>query len=159
MATIALFIQDPTQRLTLKTLLESEGHKVVPDPDEAEARFVDVLSWRDLDLAVCPTVLIASTSEIPVAVEAMNAGAYGYVFLPFQPHEAHLVVTRALNSQSVIQPSLSNLRTMESVEIEHIQLALRVCNGNQAKAARELKIGRNTLWRKLKKADPDTSND
>jgi two-component system response regulator HydG len=35
--------------------------------------------------------------------------------------------------------------------MEHIQRVLRVCKHNQAKAARILGIGRNTLWRKLKR--------
>jgi len=42
------------------------------------------------------------------------------------------------------------LRPLEDVEMEHILRVLKKCKNNQAKAARMLGIGRNTLWRKLK---------
>ncbi len=40
--------------------------------------------------------------------------------------------------------------SLSDVEREHILTTLRDCHGNQAKAAELLRIGRNTLWRKLK---------
>ncbi len=40
--------------------------------------------------------------------------------------------------------------SLRDVEREHILTTLRDCHGNQAKAAELLRIGRNTLWRKLK---------
>lgn len=155
MVNIALFIRDTIQRLTLRTLLETEGHTVAASPEHAQVVFADAQSWRDLDLLSAPTILIVSASEIPVAVEAMAAGAWGYIFVPFLPREASLAVSRALAgiTPSEMQPALADLRTMESVEFEHIALALRLCKGNQAKAARALNIGRNTLWRKLKKME------
>lgn len=122
---------------------------------DARVQFADTESWRDLDLSGTPTILIATASEIPFAVEAMAAGAWGYVFVPFLPREAALAVSRALGEKALpdTKPTLAKLRTMESAEFEHIALALRLCNGNQAKAARALNIGRNTLWRKLKKME------
>jgi DNA-binding protein Fis len=41
--------------------------------------------------------------------------------------------------------------TLEEVEEVHILDTMRRCRDNQARAARELGIGRNTLWRKLKR--------
>jgi transcriptional regulator of acetoin/glycerol metabolism len=40
---------------------------------------------------------------------------------------------------------------MQSAEKETILQALQAANGNQTRAARALGMGRNTLWRKMKK--------
>jgi DNA-binding NtrC family response regulator len=42
-------------------------------------------------------------------------------------------------------------RTMKSAEKEMILQALRAAGGNQTRAAQALEMGRNTLWRKMKK--------
>ncbi|MFH1723881.1 MAG: sigma-54 dependent transcriptional regulator [Elusimicrobiota bacterium] len=42
------------------------------------------------------------------------------------------------------------VRPLREVEKEHILTTLDACGGNQGEAAKRLKIGRNTLWRKLK---------
>ncbi|MCK5863146.1 MAG: hypothetical protein KAH38_11715 [Candidatus Hydrogenedentes bacterium] len=39
---------------------------------------------------------------------------------------------------------------MHLLKKKHLEEVLRLCKGNQAKAARILNIGRNTLWRKMK---------
>jgi two-component system response regulator HydG len=48
-------------------------------------------------------------------------------------------------------PAAGSLRTLAEVEQEHVVAVLRACGGVQADAARVLGIGRNTLWRKLRK--------
>ncbi len=45
----------------------------------------------------------------------------------------------------------SRPRTLEDVEREHVLRTLEACGGSQIEAARALGIGRNTLWRKLRK--------
>ena len=47
-------------------------------------------------------------------------------------------------------PAPTVLRTLASIEQEHVLAVLRACHGVQATAARILGIGRNTLWRKLR---------
>ena len=44
-----------------------------------------------------------------------------------------------------------DLRALTEVEREHILQVLDACQGSQAEAARVLGIGRNTLWRKLRR--------
>ncbi|MBI2422990.1 MAG: helix-turn-helix domain-containing protein [Candidatus Hydrogenedentes bacterium] len=87
----------------------------------------------------------------------MEKGVFGYILLPFQPGEANLMVARALQSAPIstphTEPTTENLRSLQAVEADHILNALRVCKNNQAKAAKILGIGRNTLWRKLKKIE------
>jgi two-component system response regulator HydG len=40
--------------------------------------------------------------------------------------------------------------SLRDFEREHILGVLEECDGNQAKAARKLRIGRTTLWRKVR---------
>jgi two-component system response regulator HydG len=46
--------------------------------------------------------------------------------------------------------ALATHATLAEVEREHILRVLDACGGNQLEAARQLGIGRNTLWRKLR---------
>ena len=54
---------------------------------------------------------------------------------------------------------LAGLKTLEQIELDYIQQVLRACKHNQARAARVLGIGRNTLWRKLKKVQTTVEGD
>lgn len=147
MARIRLFIEDSTKRLALQTALEAEGHTVVEtDPELA---FCDQ-SESALGLApAMPVILLTTFARIHEAVAAMYRGVHGYIMVPLVPGEAAIAVVRALagrGTASVVVP-----QSLEDVELHHIQEVVRQCRGNQAEAARRLGIGRNTLWRKLKK--------
>lgn len=152
MARVHLVIADLLHRLTLKTMLESEGHRVVdaePDvviaDDAREAR-----RWA----RTTPTLALATASQVAEAVESMREGVFGYVFVPIQPGEVTLMVARAVqwNAGPEGDPSQPAMR-LEEVEARHILAVLRRCKHNRAEAARVLGIGRNTLWRKLKRMD------
>ncbi len=152
MARAQLSIADPTQRITLRTMLEVDGHEIVNQSP-------DVLICDTYDEAMArageyPTLLLASAGEIGNAVEAMRKGVWGYIFVPLQPGEASLRVKQAVQNHTALTIDdlpLDQMPTLEAVEREHINRVLRKCKHNQAKAARILDIGRNTLWRKLKK--------
>ncbi len=146
MARIQLSIDDGPQRMTLHATLESAGHSIVETGgDVLFTSSADVALRRARDTRV---ILLATASGVPEAVRAMREGVWGYIFVPLQPGEAVLAVERALASGPA---PAEDLRALEEVEIEHIHRVLRKCKNNQAKAARMLGIGRNTLWRKLKK--------
>jgi len=88
----------------------------------------------------------------------MRAGVYGYLFVPFQPGEAGIMVQRALEFRGLAtpgtQPVTDEAKPSKSLGEEEERLildTLRRCKNNQARTARVLGIGRNTLWRKLKK--------
>lgn len=156
MARIQLIIDDPAQQLTLRAMLEAEGHEVVGDAPDAVVADVGEEALRCAETA--PTIVIATASQVPEAVRAMKQGVYGYVFVPFQPSEAGLMIERAVaapgQGTAVGQGTATDqIVTLEEAETKHIQQVLRLCKHNRAKAARLLGIGRNTLWRKLKKAD------
>jgi len=158
MARVQLILADPANRLTLKTILEAEGHVVVDqDPD--------VVITEDPETAAesarqRPTLVLASAGGVRDAVAAMRNGVHGYLFVPFQPGEAGLMVERAARAGTPGGPADAAVpasdsdwtpMTLEEVETRHILATLRRCRHNQSQAARILGIGRNTLWRKRKK--------
>ncbi len=156
MADIALVIDDPANRMTLKAMLEAAGHRVVDT--EAQVAIVDSLARAKAYGPVCPVLMLATAASIPEALAAMRDGAYGYLFIPFQPGEADLMVQRALTAiDPAPRPSPLPTPTLPLDEVEkgHILDTLRRCKNNQAKAARLLGIGRNTVWRKLKKYEQE----
>ncbi|MBL7647448.1 MAG: hypothetical protein JNK74_14780 [Candidatus Hydrogenedentes bacterium] len=158
MALIGLHINDPANRLTLKAMLELEGHRILEGDVGTPLLITDDLDRAADRVSDATTVLVLCTSdEVGRAVDAMKKGVYGYIFLPFQPGEAGLMVQRALGGSSTESGAApapeSPLRRLEDVESEYILGVLRRCKNNQARAARVLGIGRNTLWRKLRKIE------
>ena len=155
MARIALHIQDPADRYTLKTVLEAEGHQIVEETPEV---WIVDSARRALDYASkCPTLVLTPAAAIAEAVEAMRLGVYGYLFRPIQPGEAGIMVARALQQDRsapvLVAADAAEARkepTLAEVEREHILRVLRQARNNHSAAARALGIGRNTLWRKLK---------
>jgi len=153
MARVQLSIADPTQRITLRTMLEVDGHEVVSqDPD---VLICDTGGEAVARSGEAPTLLLSTVGDLPQAVEAMRKGVWDYVFLPFQAGEAAVKVNRAAGANhhrsDPDDVPIDKLPSLEAVERDHIMRVLRKCKHNQAKAARILGIGRNTLWRKLKK--------
>jgi DNA-binding NtrC family response regulator len=158
MALIGLHINDPANRMTLKAMLEMEGHRILEGDVGTPLLITDELDRAADRVSETTTVLVLCTSdEVGRAVEGMKKGVYGYIFLPFQPGEAGMMVQHALGEQASESPAApaadSPLRSLEEVESEYIQSVLRRCKNNQARAARVLGIGRNTLWRKLRKIE------
>ena len=96
MATACLHIENHAHRLALGALLAAGGHRAVEGPAEVVICDDPVQARRFARQA--PTLLLAAASEIPEAVEAMRAGVFGYLFVPFQPGEAVLMVARAAAS-------------------------------------------------------------
>ena len=161
MARIQLKIEDAAQRMTLKAVLEAEGHTLVSaDP---EIVFHDSIERAQAEVGNAPTIVLATASQIPEAVRAMRAGVWGYVFLPLQGGEAGQMVRRVLASQRGAPEAQGaadgELKTLEQVELDYIHQVVRACKHNQARAARVLGIGRNTLWRKLKKVQAIVEGD
>lgn len=149
MARVELDLDDPLNAMTLKAMLEAEGHAVVRD--NGDVIIASPCGHALARLGKVPVLVLASAAQIGEAVAAMREGVYGYVFLPFQPGEAGLMVRRAnevATEKSEPQPEVPE--TLENAEARHITAVLRACKNNQAEAARRLGIGRNTLWRKLR---------
>lgn len=147
MARVRLFIEDPAQYQALATMLESAGHSITDTaPDLA---FCDRAEDAIHVASSVPVILLATVTKLHDAVAAMLQGVFGYIMVPLIPGEAVIAAQRALEcaAAKARAPSV----TLEEVMLNHIRLVLEQCGGNQAEAARRLGIGRNTLWRKLKK--------
>jgi len=156
MARVLFHIRDRVVLITLKTLLEADGHLTV-DEDPSVVVTDDPMG-AILYAKQTAALVVASATELRAAVAAMRQGVYGYIFLPLQPGEAELMVRRA-SAESV--PSRDRPpEPLAEVEAQHIRAALRYCKGNRAQTARLLGIGRNTLWRKLRdlQGGPDGSS-
>ncbi len=159
MARIAIEIADGTNRLMLQLMLRNAGHEIV---GEAAEVFIIDEPLRLPELPAAAQVLILTTlTGISGAVDAMKAGAFGYILLPFQPGETEIMVERALHGSSTLSGEQNGekentLKPLLEVEQEYIRRVLRQCRNNQLQAARILGIGRNTLWRKLKQMDSGT---
>lgn len=150
MARVQLLIDDPADRMTLRAILEADGCEIVET--EPQAVIADD-AFKAIECAKrAPALLLARGTEIREAVSAMRQGVYGYIFVPFQPGEAALMVHRALSER--LPDAASEMIALEEIESRHILAVLRQCKNNQGKAARVLGIGRNTLWRKLKRINP-----
>lgn len=158
MALIGLHINDPADRMTLKAMLEVDGHRVLEGDLGTPLLITDDLEHAAERVSPRTSVLVVCASDdVGRAVQAMRNGVYGYISRPFLPGEAGLMVQRTLGAQHA-EPGEGGvregpMRRLEEVESDHILQVLRRCKNNQAKAARILGIGRNTLWRKLKKIE------
>ncbi len=133
--------------MTLRALLIAEGHEVA---DAAPQVVITDDVAAALEYAKThPTLILAAAGEIRDAVAAMREGVFGYLFVPFQPGEAGLMVNRAARAGTLEAEEHEPLISLQEAEERHILDALRRCRNNKAEAARALGIGRNTLWRKL----------
>jgi len=152
MARIELDLSDRIHSMTLKVMLEAEGHRIVSQ--DGELLVTDPVPRAAERAGELPVLVLATASQVDAAVQAMRRGVFGYIFLPFQPGEAPLMVRRALESKRPArQEDEEALISLDEAESRHILLTLRACKNNQAKAARVLGVGRNTLWRKLKRIE------
>jgi len=149
MARIRLVVDDLPLRLTLKVMLEAEGHAFTDSEAAADLCIAEKTTHAVAAVATGPSLVLASQASLPEAVQAMRRGVFGYIAVPLIPGEAPLMVQRALGSTAKRDDSLETVR-LEDIERTHIEAVLRRCKHNQAEAARLLGIGRNTLWRKLK---------
>jgi DNA-binding NtrC family response regulator len=152
MTQVRLEIEDLANRVTLRAMLCIEGCEIVSEG--GDAIFTDKLSPNIPRYRSRPCIILCSASNVATAVEAMNNGAFGYILTPLQPGEALIALRRALewrNSGKNIDAISSELESVSDAEERVILLALRQCHNNKSEAARLLGIGRNTLWRKLKK--------
>ncbi len=152
MARVLLEIDSIPNRVTLRALLEAEGHVVVDK--QPEVVIADTPASAAAHAKHSPTLVLATASDIPAAVKVMRGGVYGYIFVPLQPGEAALMVNRALAAGASTAPDEAGapeVPTLAQSETERILEAMQACRHNQTRAAKALGIGRNTLWRKLKR--------
>jgi two-component system response regulator RegA len=104
-------------------------------------------------------LMLTGYGSIATAVEAMRAGAIGYVTKPADVdqilNEFSRFEAQAGNGAGLPAPSAPpTTPSLARTEWEHIQRVLTDCAGNVSQAARALHIHRRSLQRKLGKAPP-----
>jgi DNA-binding NtrC family response regulator len=156
MEKVLVVVDNPVDRLTLRAILEAEGFVV---DDRAGDVAITDSAQRAIELArALPTIVLCHINDAGDAIAAMRQGVHDYILRPFVPGEAALKVRRAAAAGPVsamppptILVDASKMPSLDTVEREHIERVLRACRHNHTRAARVLGIGRNTLWRKLKR--------
>jgi len=95
------------------------------------------------------TLILTGYASITTAVEAIKLGATNYLAKPADTDE----ILAALLEQSSTEPAEITQEPMSvrRLEWEHIQKVLKENNGNISETARQLKMHRRTLQRKLQK--------
>lgn len=109
---------------------------------------IDVVHILTDAAPACRSILLTAHGTIPVAVEAMRAGAVDFRLKPISTAELVDALRRAV-SQPRLLPD-----TLDAAERQHIQRTLDACEGNISEAARRLGLHRRTLQRKLEKLPP-----
>jgi two-component system response regulator RegA len=98
----------------------------------------------------CRSLILTGFGTITTAVEAIKQGACHYLTKPTNPD----LILDALKGEKVgesLTTSPTPLPSLEQVEWEHIQSALKSCKGNISRAAKMLGLHRRSLQRRLGK--------
>ncbi|MCP4640816.1 MAG: hypothetical protein GY851_10300 [bacterium] len=151
MPRVHLDVDDDAVRVTLRYMLEADGFAV--SSEGYDVVIVDDFVRAESMATAGPVLLLVPSGKVAEAVAVMRRGVYGYVIVPLVPGEATVMVGRAVGAGG--GDGESELRTLEHVERDTILETLRRCQYNRAKAARVLGIGRNTLWRKLRRIESE----
>lgn len=166
--TILVVEDDNSFRAVLVSALEARGYDVVGVSDAASAiatakRDSPEMAVVDLRLpdesgldvlrqlkAIDPTtavVVLTGYGSIATALEAVRLGAVHYLTKPTDADRILAAFERGLAARPRDLPL--ETPSLEQVEWEHMNRVLTDCNGNISEAARELKMHRRSLQRKL----------
>ena len=122
MARILIVDDEKSQNVTMRLLLEGEGHQVVDAPGGAEA--LAALARESFDLVLTdlrmspvdglaviegarreapgtPVIMLTAYADLDTAVEAMRRGAVNYLRKPWKMEEVKLAVARALEGAAI----------------------------------------------------------
>ncbi len=91
-----------------------------------------------------PVVLFTAYGDIDTAVKGLKNGASDFVTKPWDNDDLRAKL------KNVMEQSRKQMRTLDEVENEHIQMTLEKCKGNLSMASGILGITRQTLYNKIK---------
>jgi diguanylate cyclase (GGDEF)-like protein len=91
-------------------------HTIVTELDKKESNAVEVVTkLQQLDSEI-PIIVVTTYDSVPVAVEALKAGAYNYITQPFNLDELKIVVRHALERRN-LQEEVKEKRHFEEMAI------------------------------------------
>jgi len=97
-----------------------------------------------------PVLILTGYASIATAVEAIKLGADNYLAKPADANDI-LTALHGGNGEEGTSGSIQEPMSVRRLEWEHIQKVLKENNGNISETARQLKMHRRTLQRKLQK--------
>lgn len=96
-------------------------------------------------------LILTGYASIATAVDAIKMGADNYLAKPADADEILAALLETVNEPASEHPSLQEPMSVRRLEWEHIQKVLKENDGNISATARQLKMHRRTLQRKLRK--------
>lgn len=154
-AQILVVDDDLEMRVSLTHLLESAGydahsvksaeegltalHANTPDVILSDVRMPDMdgleLQKRVREVSQVPVVLISAHGDIPMAVNALQDGAYSFVEKPFEPRRLLGILKNAIRMKRLIDDTnVLQDRLAELTDLERVLIG----NSEQIKAVRDL---------------------
>lgn len=120
--------------------LNLDGHSSLP--------LVPVLKKRNPTMQI---LVLTGYASIATAVEAIKLGANNYLSKPADADEILAALVQNSDRASEHAASIQEPMSVRRLEWEHIQKVLMENEGNISETARQLKMHRRTLQRKLQK--------
>ncbi|MGM0632327.1 MAG: response regulator transcription factor [Pseudomonadota bacterium] len=97
-------------------------------------------------------LVLTGYASIATAVEAIKLGAANYLAKPADADEILAALTAApAEGRPATEPEIQERMSVRRLEWEHIQKVLKENDGNISETARQLRMHRRTLQRKLQK--------
>lgn len=116
------------------------GHSSLP--------LIPMLKERNPDMQI---LVLTGYASIATAVDAIKLGASNYLAKPADADEILAALVQSSEPQPDQGPSIQEPMSVRRLEWEHIQKVLKENDGNISETARQLKMHRRTLQRKLQK--------
>lgn len=122
--------------------------KIVLDLKIGEASGLQILPELKTRQPTAAILILTGYASIPTAVEAIKRGAANYLC---KPADTDMILAAFRETAEPAAGLNAERPSVKRLEWEHIQAALQENNGNISATARQLKMHRRTLQRKLQK--------
>ena len=152
-----------TADAALDTIAGTPVDLIVTDYGMSRLNGIDLLQWLEKGGYRVPVIMMTDSANIHSAVDAMNAGAIGYLATPVREEAIEIAVGQALEvirlrrENESLRGEINKLRSatggpvfnLDELERWAIDRALAETGGNLARAAKLLGISERTLRNKL----------
>lgn len=112
---------------------------------------IEMLRKLKILIPETPVILISAWGTIPLAVEGMMRGAADFITKPWSNRDVLAKIRKALSKSAEETAAKAQTKSLEDTERDSITEALKKADGNISKAAEQLGITRQSLYRRMKK--------